>query len=543
MSRSSIALLSLSFLAACGGGSGSGSGSPTSTLKLTASPSHFTGTLVQGLVSQYQITGAATGSTTGNVFQLLTDDGGTFADLRVDADLGNGDFQAHFDNRDDLPVGGRKGNLKLQFCADAACAKVYTSFTISYEFEVLAAKHLTSLSPLAGAADWQTDQGGVGHTGYVPVTLHASDFTPRWLTKVSRDAGCSGYAEAVTDSSLQRVYIKGTQSNGQGSGISAYDETDGSRAWTRNIGSDGCTPFDPLGNPGVFNHVVYAAYGVQSSSIGEKLYGLDAQTGSVVLTGGSFGTCFNGCAPGAPVVAGTSLFVGFGSAGTCAHVNGAGGEPVVAVDTGTGNELWNSPTVSGCGVSPALDGTDLYYYVPGKASDGFTAVDQATGTLAFSVPRVFAGEGGTAALDGNGGALVAIDSGLADGTLERVDLASHARDWQNTGGDGDQLAVAQGVVYGCNDIVSPTVMEAHSLSTGKVVWAWQPSVTDTAGDCRGAIVTKDLLFVSTAERVYAVDLKTHTSVWSYPLGGTLSISPSGILYILGAHMLAAVNLH
>jgi outer membrane protein assembly factor BamB len=58
------------------------------------------------------------------------------------------------------------------------------------------------------------------------------------------------------------------------------------------------------------------------------------------------------------------------------------------------------------------------------------------------------------------------------------------------------------------------------------------------------IVTRNLAFVSSESRTVAIDLGTHKAVWSYPLGGDLSISSNGVLYILGTNggALAAVNL-
>ena len=41
------------------------------------------------------------------------------------------------------------------------------------------------------------------------------------------------------------------------------------------------------------------------------------------------------------------------------------------------------------------------------------------------------------------------------------------------------------------------------------------------------IATKNLLLVSTAANTYAVDLASHSQVWSYPAGGHLTLERAG----------------
>ena len=45
------------------------------------------------------------------------------------------------------------------------------------------------------------------------------------------------------------------------------------------------------------------------------------------------------------------------------------------------------------------------------------------------------------------------------------------------------------------------------------------------------IAMKNLVLVSTAANTYAVDLASHSHVWSYPAGGHLTLSAQGILFI------------
>lgn len=55
-----------------------------------------------------------------------------------------------------------------------------------------------------------------------------------------------------------------------------------------------------------------------------------------------------------------------------------------------------------------------------------------------------------------------------------------------------------------------------------------------AGDTsfhRNIVATHNLVFVSTDQNVYAIDLTTHQAVWSYPKPGMLAISSRGLLLI------------
>lgn len=91
-----------------------------------------------------------------------------------------------------------------------------------------------------------------------------------------------------------------------------------------------------------------------------------------------------------------------------------------------------------------------------------------------------------------------------------------------------QPAVAHGVIYAGH--WSP-VLDALSETTGEVLWSW-PGMPGDNGFHRNVIVTDNLLFVSSDQAVYALDLETHEPVWSYPVPGMLAISAQRILYIV-----------
>ena len=99
-------------------------------------------------------------------------------------------------------------------------------------------------------------------------------------------------------------------------------------------------------------------------------------------------------------------------------------------------------------------------------------------------------------------------------------------------------AYAGGVVYAPNK--APYRVEARAEADGALQWSWTPQV---AGETAWGelVLTKNLLFVSTNMATYAVDLRTHKAVWSYPAAGKLALTQSGILYIQNSDALVAIN--
>jgi outer membrane protein assembly factor BamB len=75
-------------------------------------------------------------------------------------------------------------------------------------------------------------------------------------------------------------------------------------------------------------------------------------------------------------------------------------------------------------------------------------------------------------------------------------------------------------------------LDAIDEATGKVLWSWIPSGTDSTSFHRNIVVTDNLLFVGTDKAVFALDLATKAPVWSYPKPGMLAISAGRTLYIV-----------
>ena len=123
--------------------------------------------------------------------------------------------------------------------------------------------------------------------------------------------------------------------------------------------------------------------------------------------------------------------------------------------------------------------------------------------------------------------------------LLRFDLHNPSLSWSQEGTYLNAPVTAKGVVYVARS--DPFGVEARRESDGALLWAWSEPAPMSAlyedADAKreapaGAMALTDShLFVSSTQRVYAIDLSTHTAVWQHPRGGDLLISPTGVLYI------------
>ena len=153
---------------------------------------------------------------------------------------------------------------------------------------------------------------------------------------------------------------------------------------------------------------------------------------------------------------------------------------------------------------------------------------------------------------GTNGAVIAVSGGnlFHDNHLMSFNTAARDLNWSVTGRYGGNPVLANGVVYATTIAANLAIprLEARSEATGALLWSWTaPSTDDRArsglqGTYSDLLVTDNLLFVSTDQHVYALDLATHAPVWSYGRGGNMAISANGVLYIGSAYNLGAVNL-
>jgi hypothetical protein len=56
-------------------------------------------------------------------------------------------------------------------------------------------------------------------------------------------------------------------------------------------------------------------------------------------------------------------------------------------------------------------------------------------------------------------------------------------------------------------------------------------------------LTHNVLFVGVGDMTFAVDLSSHLSVWSYPMGGDFALSSQGMLLLTSGSKVVAIALH
>jgi hypothetical protein len=526
--NTALATALLALLSACGGSetttdAGSGRAMPPPTL--TVQQSDLETPVIVGFPPFLAVTilvngGAPNG---GPVFLVASDAANVLKSKAVSAQSANTD-SVFLTLRDNLGVGDYKGVVGVALCSTPACSVVYARTVVPYHLTLISGSNLTTLTPLAGISDWQTQRGDNAQDAYVPVTLDAKKFNVRWI----REDG----ALPVTDAAKQLVVVL----TDQGFGMAAYSDTDGTTLWHLQLGGESS-------GLALYNGVIY-------SVVEESLEARDDSTGALLfsepLTDADFA--------GAPIVVGSIVYVNLTPDSFFIDQN------ILAFDATTGAPVWVGPSLGRVALptSLAADSQDLYFYVPDELSPGktgtpgMTALDLATGTLQWQIrrtadPSISAfgnGQkvnlfGATVALDGSGGAveLVAADSDVA--SVERYDLTTHKRLWATgfpqfgTFYGSSVVAVGNGDIYagvGPKGSGKPASVNALSLNTGKVLWTWTTPTADFGVNC--LLVTNNILFVGTEDFVYAVDLNTRAILATFPFpGDNLSLSPSGILYV------------
>ena len=349
------------------------------------------------------------------------------------------------------------------------------------------------------ASEWVSYQGDGAHRGYFPVTLDPVAFRERWVKALS---GTPLNPVAVGQGA---IYITPNSYFGSQQKAWALDLTNGQQRWAVDFGSiNGVQP------PVAANGLLYLTTSGQQDSY---LYALDAATGSQRFRspyGNQWGRWL------APVVAGSRVHMGGGTYGG-----------LYAFDGTSGAELWFSGTTGqNDGWTPAVDNGLVYAYslgTPGR----LTAFDASSGALSYEILDTggsFFGfaQGLSPVLGGPGEAFLNLG-----GMLTSFDLGQRSVRWQIKGQFSGNAAYANGVLY----IVNGGQLEARLSSDASLLWAWKPANKSLIPT---VMVTKNLVFVKTDDRVYAIDLAARREVWSYAASGELTPSAQGYLFIAGA---------
>ncbi len=505
------ALLLACVLTACGGGGGSGGGgaSPSPGLSVSLSSASGSASATEGatgatLTTTAMVSGAVSTPVVTNlqfdntVFSSVTATAGTAGAYTVTAQI-----------QPNLGGGEYKGNITFRLCQDAACTNVYSGTTVSYAYDILVT-----------LKDWQTYQRDNAHSGYVHATLDPTKFAKAWQWSPAINSAIS---PVVTGNG--RIYFSAQQNGSTASTESqliALNESDGSVAFNTSLNAP-----QVVGLPSVYGGIVYL--GDVSSSQAGAVTAYDATSGTALKT---FTFLTQWSAPYSPVV----------SNGNVVFLGGEFGSALYDYNYMTGANTWTANTVNtidGSSVA-ATDGTFAYYY-SGQDLEVFNLAD---GTLAKKILDPYQTWNGysydSGVMLGSANDAIALsgttsfpapttinNEHYSPRPLVSYGMNTNAITWKTSNAYFTNPAINNNVIYIARD--NGSSLDAINEADGTILWSWTPP----AGEIfhRNTIVTDNLVFVSTDKAVYAISLTDHTSKWSYPMPGTLSISANFMLYI------------
>jgi hypothetical protein len=465
------------------------------------------------------------------LYATATDKDGLIQPAVAVAANADGSFTLSLDTRPQLDTGRHAGSVTLNLCSDAACKTPLAVPSVSVPYNIVVLEKgsawpgdkLTALSPWTDVPDWSTFQGNPGHTGFVAATLNPDQFTLRWKTgPISTQTGQFGYEYFQTLTAAKGLLYAAGENK-----LKAFKEFDGSVAWTYDVSTLANPSVNP---PAVADGVVYMAAGQQDSTY---MFGFDAVTGAIRFKSPMRSQWEHYLAP---VAADNMVYTNAGMYGGLYAFSSTGDQAFFRSDLSQ-MSMW----------SPTLDATSVYAYV----GDSLVAFDRKTGLRTSTIKDTefqnFTYQVNGAAVLGAPGNMFAanygaavVNGGTMGNSLLKFNVAKGFIDWRIAGNYLLTPAYASGVVYAVN--TNPYRFEARSEADAGLLWSWTPPMAGERTWAGEPVVTKNLLFVSTNMATYAVDLRSHKVVWSYPAAGRLALTQSGILYIQNTDALVAINL-
>lgn len=422
----------------------------------------------------------------------------------------------------------------------------YQPRTASYSIAVAGLKgQLNPLQALAGAGDWEGTNGNAAHTGLVPVTLNAGKFSRRWTWEY--DGGDKIYSVSPVVAANGLVYFAVEQGVADApwsvnytytNTLMALSEQDSTVQWrTVQTSSNGFSA------PGVSGQRLVMAEP-------KNVYTFNAVSGvnlASVKQTQTAGSLLNSSAQVSPTLANGNAYIG-------------GSNGLNSADAATAQTLWSSslglPLLNSVADwTPAVNTSTVYSNTAGTLR-AFNRVD-GTQQWSLAVPGQVLGGLNKSSLrqapvlpDDHTVLLLnqRAAAGLStDNSLSLVDTDSRQLRWTVNGQFTTQPVTSQGVVYVGNQATAS--LEARSLATGAVVWSWPLSAVNEGRFGDDLIVTNNLLFIAGEKGTYALDLASQKAVWSIRLAGKLALSRNGLLYIrtvnesgTGVARLTAINL-
>lgn len=519
-------LISL-LLVACGGGGDKQPDAVNPALRFV--PGTIEESVFEGDTRQFTVKAFPQQDFAGYVDVLIEDSAGVIQSNPVISENADGSYSAVFKTARGLKAGRRSGQFVVKLCRDSACTAQHpgSPVVLPYVLTVQSHTNLTPLNRLEGASSWNMFQGNAAHTGYVPVTLNVSKFSPRWIWRpTGSDESSPAVSPPVIDNGL--IYVTTPGYFGPAS-LYALRESDGQAEWQYSFGS-----LFTVNPPSVANGVVYAASSGHEDTF---MWQLDARTGAL-----KFQTPFQSQWERyySPTIYGNSVYTNGG------YYGGA-----YAFSSLDGTAEWFAGLQQFDEWTPAVDENYIYAYLgdscSGCANAGLQVVNRRDGSLAFSISDLqFDWKGWSIAgapIIGSSNDVLAINQAGSYGNnhLIRFNIATQSIDWSVNGTFLAQPALAKGVIYvGDNSAKS---LRALSEADGSYLWTWPLPANDQTLLLSNTVVTDNLVFAVSEKAVYAIDLSSHRMVWSYPYSGPIAMSDNGVLYVARSDgAIGAINL-
>lgn len=509
-------------LSACGGGGSGGSDNskvaPSTpiapetkvTLEMTTTKMQIFSNEGDALPVAFE--GAWNASNLGNnsVYIQVIDEGSELIRSTISAPLEPESFTLDTAINHTLQAGEYASTVSVVACKDSSCNSTYTDSKVTVDLQIT----------IASVPEWQTHQANASHNGYVPIWLNHSEFQKLWEWERGPSSEPIGGINAPVAGN-GAVYVSTDVYFGDAAVI-ALDELTGEERWHVPFGN-----MPSLNPPALNNETLFVA---TSGHENTKLWAIDRAEGKLKFQANFYSQWGHYLAP---TVYGDIVY----------QTGGYYGGHTYAFSSDIGEEVWSQSQGTSWGMdTPAVDKDHVYVHngiaLSILAKDSGKLLNSITDPLAnsdydydYHGAPVIGSDNNVLAF--SGGAF----SGRASSNAEHYDnrvisnfgIANNEYLWSSKFTYQTFFATSNGVVYAGKN--NPVSLDAIDEATGEILWSWVAPSTEDTSFHRNVVVTKNLVFVSTNAHLYAIDLESRESVWSYDEPGMIAISNNRILFL------------
>lgn len=529
-------LASVLLVSACGGGS-------SYPLSLSLSPSKLTANVPGGTSVPFTVTATGSGSVSGTLYVFVVDSAGVL-DTGITINQVSADtYQAQIATSNKLSAGEHSGNLQVEVCGDASCAKVFANTPLPYEFNVqnptptLLAINATSAT--AGCGDFTLNALGSNFVAASKVLWNGS---PRATTFVSPTQLTAQITSAdVLTSGIAQVTVSSPAPGGgttteSSFAIAASGVTTDYTAFQVDAAHSGLArtvcPFNLAATPlwtsplsdisvqPVIGQGKVFLYANNAGINGSTIEALDAGTGLVA---------WGPATDLVHTVAGLSLGPGKVFASYASLLGLGVGGAVAAFDTQNGATIWSvTPQLTGAYGSPiAANGEVLFY------GSALAALDQTSGNTIWSTTSP-SGAGTLAATQD----AVYVCGSAAFGSTDGIQI------WARSPFDGCAGRNAVPVATGTS-VYIPNDYNQHLVpSGGVIVDAATGATIGTFPSETPPIVVGPTAYVVTGGHLAAIDLASGSPLWNFHSYESIDLAPpilvNGSTLVIGSSFPQAV---